>query len=212
LHLPADGIIIAMVNRLAPEKGIDIALEGISGALSRIPADLRSGVRVVIAGDGPLRAQIETDIRRYGLDSTCLLWGETSRDDVALLLSISDLFLFTATRDIKSVAVLEAMAAGLIVIASKVPPSKAALLAEGRGVAIPAGDAEAVSAALVESMRDLPRGRQMGTLARAYIEKHYSAEILRRCLLRATGWPLVVRDVKPALREDDLMVAEQTMS
>jgi glycosyltransferase involved in cell wall biosynthesis len=208
LQLPADGIVIAMVNRLAPEKGIDVALQGISSALSRLPTTLGSRVRVVIAGDGPLRARIEEDIRRYQLESTCLLLGETTRDDVALLLSISDLFLFTAIRDINSVAVLEAMAAGLMVIASMVPPSKAALLTDGRGMAIPVGDAEAVSAALTEALRDLPTTREMGARARAYIEAHHRAEALRRCLLRATGWPLAVNDVHWRQRKDELIVEE----
>ncbi|HLW01586.1 MAG TPA: glycosyltransferase [Ktedonobacterales bacterium] len=202
LHLPADGVLIAMVNRLAPEKGIDIALQGIKSALEKLPADLRSQVRVVIAGEGPLRPQIEADISRYGLESTCFLWGEQSRDNVALLLSISDLFLFTATRDINSVAVLEAMAAGLPVIASAVPPSKAVLLAEGRGMAIPPGDAEAVSIALAEALQDLPGCRQMGARARAYIETRHSAQMLRRCLLRATGWPLTADDVNQDAREE----------
>ena len=212
LQLASDGIIIAMINRLAPEKGIDIALQGISSALQRIPAELASRVRVVIAGDGPLRSQVEEDIRRYHLESTCLLWGEVTPDDVARLLSISDLFLFTAVRDSNSVAVLEAMAAGLMVIASLVPPSKATLLGEGRGLGIPAGNVEAVSAALAEAICDPLRCRQMGTLARTYIDAHHSAEVIRRCLFRATGWPLAVGDVNWISGKDDLIVAEQRMS
>ncbi len=209
LQLPSDGVIIAMVNRLAPEKGIDIALQGISRALQQLPSDLGSSVRVIIAGDGPLRAQVEADIRRYRLESTCLLWGEATPDEVARLLGVSDLFLYTSTRGINPVSVLEAMAAGLAVIGSTEPRSMAKLLAEGRGLAIPAGDVAAVSAALVEAVGDLPRCRQMGTAARAYIETHHSAEMLRRCLLRATGWPLAASDVNREGSEDHLLAAEQ---
>ncbi len=212
LHLPADGLIVVMVNRLAPAKGIDIALQGISKALSQLPADLGARIRVVIAGDGPLRAQVEEDIRALHLESTCLLWGEITRDDVAKLLSVSDFFLFTATRDITSVAVLEAMSAGLMVIASTTSPAKAALLADGRGLAIPVGDAEAVGAALAEMLCDLPRAKQMGMAARAYIITHHRAEVLRRCLLRATGWPLAIKDVHQGLRASDLNVVEQQIS
>lgn len=212
LQLPSDGIIVAMVNRLAPEKGIDIAVQGISRALQALPVELGSKVRVVIAGDGPLRSQVEEDIRRYQLESTCVLWGEVTPDEVARLLRVSDLFLFTATRDSNSVAVLEAMAARLMVIASTVPPSKAALLAEGRGLAIPVGDAEAVGVSLAEAIRDLPRCCEMGKLAGTYIQTHYSADVVRRCLLRATGWPLAASDVNQMLSEHDLIVAEQGMS
>jgi glycosyltransferase involved in cell wall biosynthesis len=212
LGLSAESILVAMVNRLAPEKGLDIALQGISGALEQLPADLSARVRVVIAGDGPLRAQIEEDIRRYHLESTCLLLGTVAPDEVAHLLGASDLFLFTAIRDSNSVAVLEAMAAGLPVIASTVPPSKAALLAGGRGLAIPPGDADAVALALAEALRDPTRCKQMGNLARAYIEAYYSAEVVRQSLLRATGWPLTANAITQPLGEGDLMAAPQGMA
>lgn len=212
LHLPADSIVITMINRLSPEKGVDIALRGMSRALEQLPGDVGARVRVIIAGDGPLRPQIEETIRSYHLESACLLWGEATTDDVALLLSISDLFLYTATRGINSAAVLEAMGAGLMVIASMEPRWMATLLAEGRGMAIPAGDAEAVGAALIAALTDLPRCRQMGTVAREYIKTHHDAESLRRCLLRATGWPLAVSAVHHVPREDSLMVARQSAS
>ncbi len=104
------------------------------------------------------------------------------------------------------------MAVGLPVIASLEPRAAAALLADGRGLAFPAADVDALTLALEEALRDPLRARQMGALARAYLETHHSAEILRRCLLRATGWPLARSDVKSASREDRLMAAEQAMS
>ncbi len=212
LHLPADAIVIAMVNRLAPEKSITTALQGVSRVLQRLPAETASRVRLVIAGDGPLRKQIEQEIRQRHLESVCLLLGMATPDEVVSLLSISDLFLYTAIRGINSAAVQEAMAAGLPVIASLEPRATAALLVGGRGLAFPASDVEALTLALEEVLCDPLRARQMGTAARAYIETHHSAEMLRRSLLRATGWPLSLSDVSRVSSEDKLMVAEQGMS
>ncbi len=212
LHLPADAVVIAMVNRLAPEKSVTTALQGVSRVLQRLPAETASRVRLVIAGDGPLRKQIEQEIRQRHLESVCLLLGMATPDEVASLLSISDLFLYTAIRGINSAAAQEAMAAGLPVIASLEPRAAAALLAGGRGIAFPPSDVEALALALEEVLRDPLRARQMGALARAYIETHHSAQMLRRALLRATGWPRAAGDVNWIASKGDVLVAEQGMS
>ena len=184
--LAPDAIIITMINRLSLAKGLDIALQGISQMLLALPFDLHKRIHVIIAGDGPLRSQIKADIRRYEMDSLCTLWGEATQQDVATLLSISDIFLYTATRGINSMAVLEAMAAGCTVIASKEPHSMEKLLAEGRGIAISVGSADAVSIALTQVINDMSCCPQIGQLAREYIAKHHSSMALKRCLQRAT--------------------------
>jgi glycosyltransferase involved in cell wall biosynthesis len=197
LAIHADAILVSIVARLSPAKGLDVALVGLSRALSRLPAHLRRRVRVVIAGDGPLRSQLEADVARYGLEEQCVLWGETSSEEVVRLLGVTDVFLYTSTRGTNySMAVLEAMAAGCAVIASTEPRSNEELLSEGRGMAIPAGDPEALSDALLRAIVDLPRCRQMGRLARVYISKVHTEEALRRSLLRATGWSGGLHDMK----------------
>jgi glycosyltransferase involved in cell wall biosynthesis len=183
-----DAILITMVNRLAPEKGIDVAIEGLSQALSALPADRRSRVHMIIAGEGQLRGQIETAIRDHKLEATCRLWGEATRADVAMLLGISDVFLHTGTRGINPVALLEAMAAGCGVISTTAPQVVARYLDENRGIAVPIGDLEAIASALTRTITDLPYCRQMGLLAREYIATHFTATALRRSLLRAAFW------------------------
>lgn len=185
----ADAIVVAIICRLAPEKGLKAALEGMSKALSTVSPDLRARVRVIIAGDGPLRKQVEGDIRKCGLEQTCLLWGDISACEVLSLLAMSDIFLYTSTRGACfSMAVLEAMASGCAVIASTQPVSNASLLAEGRGIAVPADDIEQMSSALVRLLNDLELCRQMGSLARDYIAAQHSAALFKRTLLRTTYW------------------------
>jgi glycosyltransferase involved in cell wall biosynthesis len=85
-------------------------------------------------------------------------------------------------------AVLEAMAAGCAVIASIEPISNRELLSEGRGFAIPVGDVQAVSEALIQAVSNLPHCREMGRSARSYIAEHHNSTALRRSLLQATFW------------------------
>jgi glycosyltransferase involved in cell wall biosynthesis len=187
--IAVDAILITMICRLSPAKGIDIALESISRALSTLPSELRTRVRIIIAGDGPLRRQVEEDVQLRSLSQALVLWGETSAQDVTSLLSISDIFLYTSTRgSCFSMAVLEAMAAGCAVIASTQPLSNAHLLAEGRGMAVPPGDSEQMGRALVQLVNDMELCQRMGNLAREYIATHHSAAMFRRVLLRVTRW------------------------
>jgi glycosyltransferase involved in cell wall biosynthesis len=83
-------------------------------------------------------------------------------------------------------AVLEAMASGCAVIASTQPIANALLLAEGRGIAVPASDIQQTSVALVGLLNDLELCRRMGTLARDYIAMKHSAAVFRRTLMRVT--------------------------
>jgi glycosyltransferase involved in cell wall biosynthesis len=192
----ADTIVIAIINRLAPEKGMAIALKGIADATARLPGSLSSRIRVVIAGDGPERQAVEADIQRLGLADVCALVGVASPEQVAALLGASDIFLYTGMRGTNySVAVLEAMAAACAVVATTEPRSNARLLAEGRGIAIAPDHPELVTNALVALLADLLGCQRMGHLARAYVRTSHSADALRQCLLRATQWAPNVADM-----------------
>ena len=178
-----------MLCRLAPEKGVDIGVESINLALSALSPEQRKRVRVIIAGDGPLRKQVEEDIHRRELSETCLLWGEASRSEVVSLLGISDIFLHTSTRGAYyTLSILEAMASTCAVVASTQPSLNVQLLAEGRGLVVPAGDAEQTAQALLRVINDPELRRQMGNLARDYIAVNHSGTKLRRVLMQATYW------------------------
>jgi glycosyltransferase involved in cell wall biosynthesis len=187
--IPENAIMITLINRFVPEKGLDLAIEGIAQALSTLSPDVRMRVKVLIAGDGPLRSQIEERIWRHGLDSTCRLWGEAAPSDVVMLLAISDIFLYSGTRGTNySMAVLEAMAAGCAVIATTHPLSNAKLLAEGRGIALAAEEIEPICEALVRLVNDPELCLQMGHLARNYVAAQHNATMLKRALMRTTFW------------------------
>jgi glycosyltransferase involved in cell wall biosynthesis len=211
LGISSDAIVIAMVNRLAPEKGLDVAIAGLSQALAALPAEMRARVCMIVAGEGGLRNQVEADIRERNLESTCRLWGEATRKEVGMLLGICDIFLHTGTRGINPVALLEAMAAGCGVISTVAPQVVARYLAEGRGIAVSIGDVDAIASALARTITDLPLCRNMGRLAREYIATHHTATALRRALLRAAFWaPNIerLRDATP--NAADAVSAEQS--
>ncbi len=189
IDIVPDATVIAIICRLAQEKGLEIALEAISQALSALSKDLRTCVRVIIVGDGPLRKQLEQDIEKRKLSEICRLWGEASMEVVASILGISDIFLYTSWRGAGyPLAILEAMASGCAVIASTEPKANTYLLAEERGIAIPPGDVRQTSMALVRLLNNPELCHRMGRQARDYIMRHHNPDIFRRTLMRATCW------------------------
>ncbi len=186
--LSPDALVVALVCRLSPEKGVEIALKAIAQALAQVTPEKRAQVRIIIAGAGPLESQVRDLINRSGLGRNCVMWGELPPAGVKSLLSISDIFLYTSIRGACiSMAVLEAMASGCAVIASTQPLSNQYLLAEGRGIAVPAGDVEATAKALLRLLQEPHLSRRMGVLARAYVAVQHSPASFRKALLQAAG-------------------------
>jgi glycosyltransferase involved in cell wall biosynthesis len=189
MAVPADAIVIAIVCRLSPDKGLNIALESISRALVALSPEIRARLRVVIVGDGPICGEIEADIQARKLEETCLMLGEASPPEVLSILTVSNIFLYTSTRGTGvPIAVLEAMASCCAVIASTEPIANALLLADGRGIPVSPGDVAQTVRALVQLINNPELCRRMGILARDYVAANHSPTNFRRVLLQATFW------------------------
>ncbi|MDP1921615.1 MAG: glycosyltransferase family 4 protein [Myxococcales bacterium] len=93
--------------RLAPEKGIAPFLETMKGL---------TGVRLVIAGDGPLRGALEEQVREASLPVT--LFGNATQDQMVELYAAADLFVLPSLGDPSPLSTIEATAAGLPLVLS----------------------------------------------------------------------------------------------
>src|SRR5262249_19777077 len=105
--------VIGTVGRLHPQKGHQVLLEALSFVVTRLP-----NVRLLIVGDGPLRASLESSVSRAGLASEVRFLGE--RRDVPEILAACDLFAGASNWEPFGICFLEAMAAGKPVVGSAV--------------------------------------------------------------------------------------------
>jgi glycosyltransferase involved in cell wall biosynthesis len=145
LGLPQDAVLLLGVGRLVAGKGFDLAAQ----ALRHLP----SRVRLVLVGDGPERAAIAA----LGGDRVTFL-GEQPPDFVAQACRACDLFVLPSEREGWPNVVTEALASGLRVVATRVggipemlgdpPPADGSL-----GALVPAGDADALAAALAHMLQ-----------------------------------------------------------
>jgi glycosyltransferase involved in cell wall biosynthesis len=99
-----DAFLMVAVGRLVAQKNYPFML--------RVMAELGDGM-LLIAGEGPLRPELEAQIERLGLDARVRILGSVARDDIPDLLRAADLFLQTSTYEGQSNSVLEALQAGV---------------------------------------------------------------------------------------------------
>ena len=147
--------------------------------LVRALATLPDGTfEALIVGEGPDRPLVEAEIERLGIGEHVELAGE--RSDVPALLAESDLFVLSSTSECLPVCVLEAMAAGLPVVASDVGGVRE-LVAEGEsGLLVRNGKPDELGAALAFLIADPSLRLQFGAAGRARAEAHFDLPAFRR--------------------------------
>lgn len=122
------------------------------------------GFRLDLVGDGPLRGDVERLVDHLGLTHTVRLHG--ARDQVHDMLREAALFVLSSASEGISLTLLEAMASGLPIVATRVG-GNAEVVADGRtGILVPARSPDALAEAILRLLRDPDRRREMGRLGR----------------------------------------------
>jgi glycosyltransferase involved in cell wall biosynthesis len=165
---PVPGRIVAL-GRLAPQKRPDLAVKAFAGARTRYPeAELH------FVGEGPLHAEVEALIADLGLRGAVKLLGQ--RAHVPPLLARASCLLLASDYEGCPFSVLEAMAAGVPVVATRVG-GVPELVDDGvTGLLAEAGDEEALAGALIELLADPTRAMRMGAAGRERARRDFSAD------------------------------------
>ena len=111
-----DAPVVGFVGRLSPEKGPDVFLRMALGLHERNPA-----VRFIVAGDGPMRHQLEAFTRRFALDGVVHLAGMQS--DMPAVYNELDVLVSASHSEAMPLALMEAMACGVPLVATRVVAS-----------------------------------------------------------------------------------------
>ncbi|HSQ80065.1 MAG TPA: TIGR03088 family PEP-CTERM/XrtA system glycosyltransferase [Casimicrobiaceae bacterium] len=144
--------------------------------LLEIAPDLRERVRLVIVGEGSTRAEITRILADAG--AAALAWLPGARDDVAQALRSFDAFVLPSLAEGISNTILEAMASGLPVIATRVG-GNAELVEDGTtGTLVASADSEALAMAMLRYARDPGLARSHGQAGRARAEHHFSLDAM----------------------------------
>jgi glycosyltransferase involved in cell wall biosynthesis len=164
------------VGRLAPEKGLHALIDAWPIVRRAFPA-----ARLTLIGEGPERRSLEARIAGLELADAIQLPG-ASRDQTALL-DAADLFVLPSREEGMSVALLEAMAAGIPAVATAIP-GNLKLVADGvHGRLAPPDDPEGLARAIVAQWSDPEAALRMGREARARVIERYSIASVARAHL-----------------------------
>lgn len=156
--------VITMVARLAAPKDPLLLLEALAG--------VSASFALRIVGDGPDRPAVQAAVARHGLGDRVTLLGR--RMDVPELLAESDVFALVSKQEGFPLAILEAMRAGLPVVASDVGGVREAVRPE-TGRLVPRSDTAALQRALSELLSDAALRVSLGAAGRAAYEARFSA-------------------------------------
>lgn len=160
---------IVMVGRLSRQKRPDIAIRALS-----ILRQTHPGACLDIVGGGPLLGQTEALVADLGLEVSVRLLGD--RSDVPDLLARATCFLLTSDYEGCPLAVLEAMATGLPVVATDVGGLQELVVAGETGLLVQARRPDLFAAALAELLSNGERARKLGAAGRRRLRERFSAE------------------------------------
>ncbi len=168
LGLDSDGFVVGTVGRIDPQKRHDVLIRACALAGREI-----DDLRLVIVGDGALRAEIES-LARTHLPGRVVFAGH--RRDAVALLPAFDVFALTSDFEGLPFALLEAMAMRRTIVATDVQGSGEAIRHGRDGLLVPPGSPDAVAEALVRLRNDRELARGMGEAARQRFRALFTAE------------------------------------
>jgi glycosyltransferase involved in cell wall biosynthesis len=148
-------VLVGIVARLVSFKGHEVLLEAFAAARRDVP-----GLRLAIAGDGPLRDRLQARAHALLPDGAVRFLGFT--EDVPSLTAACDIIAFPTFSEGFGLAGLEAMAAGRPLIASDVDSLPEIVVDGVTGLLVPPGDAKALAAAIVRLAGDAALRRRLG--------------------------------------------------
>ncbi|PHV12117.1 TIGR03088 family PEP-CTERM/XrtA system glycosyltransferase [Chitinimonas sp. BJB300] len=167
--------LIGTVGRMQTVKDQTNLAQAFIRAVQQAPA-LKSRLRLLLVGDGPLREQVIAMLTAAGLAE--LAWLPGARSDVADILQGLDCFVLPSLAEGVSNTILEAMACGLPVIATEVG-GNAELLEPGEsGYLVPAANPQALANAIMHYARSPSEGQAAGLHGRQLIERRFSLDAM----------------------------------
>lgn len=166
-----DAPVIVSVARLAPNRGHELLLSGFRQLLGGL-----ADARLLLVGRGETRPRLEQLVAELGLGERVIFTGYRDRDLPAVLASADCFALMAAGSDDSCRAALEAMAAGLPVVARRVGALPETVLHGETGFLLDDDTPEGVATALARVLADRERGRVMGLAGRRRAAEVFSPE------------------------------------
>jgi glycosyltransferase involved in cell wall biosynthesis/ribosomal protein S18 acetylase RimI-like enzyme len=162
-------LLILTTARLAADKGLAYLVEAAVLLPRGVP-----GFRIAIAGDGPVRADLEQLARERGVTDRVVFLG--FREDIGDLLAAADVVVLPSLREGLSISLLEAMAAGKAIIATSIGSHRELACQAEMARLVPPANPSALAEAIQQFARDPALMARLAANAQALFEMRYTED------------------------------------
>jgi len=167
--------VVLYAGRFRARKAVTVLVRAFAQVVAALPA-----ARLVLAGDGEDRAAVEGEVRRLGLGGRVELLGTVTREEVARRLREAAVFCLPSIYEGLPLAILEAMAAGVPVVATAVSGNPDAIVDGESGWLVPAEDSAALASALIHALSDPAEARRRAAAASARFAERFEIGVVAR--------------------------------
>jgi colanic acid/amylovoran biosynthesis glycosyltransferase len=173
---------LLFVGRLTAEKGLPILLESISEL---------EGAILEIAGDGPDKEMLLAEAQKLGVSNRVRFLGYQSQQQVRALLKQADVFVMSSFAEGLPVVLMEAMAAGVPVVATRIAGIPELVSDEESGLIVLPGDANAITKAVGRLLEDPDLRNRLAAAGRAKVEREFNINVESRWLAKILSCSLI---------------------
>jgi len=170
LGLEAEEFVVLSTGRLARQKGLEHLVE----AVPLVTPHMDTGIKVLLAGAGPLRAALQKQTRRLGVEKQVVFLG--FRNDIAELLAASDAVVLPSLWEGLSISVLEAMAAEKPIVTTTIGSNQEVLRQGETGLLVPPKRSDRLAQAILALANDPILRRRLGAAAGEVYRERYTEE------------------------------------
>lgn len=160
--------LVGCVGYLLPEKGQEFLLRAMKSILAEF-----SACKLLLAGDGPMRARLESLARELSIGNSIVFAGFV--EDTDAVYRALDLFVFPSLAEPLGSSLLAAMAHGLPAVAVASGGVSEIIENTRNGVLVPPSDARALANAICSLLRDPPASQQLASAARETVVHRFTA-------------------------------------
>ncbi len=172
-EIPSSSPLLISVGRLTEQKGYNVLLEAMQHVVRT-----RRDVHLLLIGTGPLEGALYTQAKRLGISRHVHLVGV--RRDVERLLPLADVFVSSSLWEGLATAILEACAAKVPVVATRVSGTTEVIASDEMGVLVPPGQPKPLSEAILYLLEHQTEARRMAERAYKHARAHFSIEAIAR--------------------------------
>jgi glycosyltransferase involved in cell wall biosynthesis len=173
LGIEENEIVVGKIGRLFPLKGHKYLIESAPAVVKAFP-----NVKFLLIGDGILKEELKSEVRRLGLESRFIFSGLAKREEIPGLISVMDILVHTSVREGLARVLPQALACGKPAISFDIDGAREVVIQGKTGFLVPPEDTSALSKAIIDALSDIPKLKEMGQTGRSLVAPVFSAETM----------------------------------